>query len=689
MFRLTISSVTFLLSLLLAPVFSLAGDDRPVPPADPKSLEECRAYQLQQIDYAHVAIQKNRECDARNRATNDEDIVHYLPSCGGSVLSAFRSCRELSDAASCALAGMSEKMSACFEKARAAEQKHFTDALAQNEKWKKIETGKLLQGQYAAAESGTEDSRKSLQQASEGASRFEQDPAAARPDVETQTALAAKAGDDASQLKQAAEQRSVELKRSLQKEHERAEALAKELSMAHAAIYAYEAQARKAADHAASPRDAADDGAALRKSLQQERERASRLEQDLAAARRDFETQTALATKARDDASQLKQAAEQRSADPKRSLQKEHERAEALAKELSLAHAAIYAYEAQARKAADQAAGSREAAGDGAPALRKSLQQEQERAARLEQDLAAARRDVGTQTALVAKAREVAARSMQAAEQGSRELRRSLQAEHDRAEALAQNLSMVPTAIYAYQAQTRLASGQAAGGKQAEQSGAADPRITLVQAWERTARLEQELAAARGDVKTQAARASKAGAEATRLKQAADENSAEFLKSLRQERDKTTQLERELASERKTKEEPVASGAMTVGRVAQDKQPGADAIKLVTATQTSSRAARKKPDPENAAEVARLVARANVLLGQGDMGAARIVLVRAAETGNAQASFALAETYDPLVLRKWGAYGTLGDAAKARGLYARARAGGIEEARERFDALRK
>jgi TPR repeat protein len=83
------------------------------------------------------------------------------------------------------------------------------------------------------------------------------------------------------------------------------------------------------------------------------------------------------------------------------------------------------------------------------------------------------------------------------------------------------------------------------------------------------------------------------------------------------------------------------------------------------------------------------VTRASVLLGQGDIGSARVVLELAAETGNAQATFALAETYDPLVLRKWGAFGTLGDAAKARDLYARAQAGGIKEAREQSDALRR
>jgi TPR repeat protein len=65
------------------------------------------------------------------------------------------------------------------------------------------------------------------------------------------------------------------------------------------------------------------------------------------------------------------------------------------------------------------------------------------------------------------------------------------------------------------------------------------------------------------------------------------------------------------------------------------------------------------------------------------------VLQRAVETGSPQASFALAETYDPLVLRKWGALGTLGDSAKAREFYARAQAAGIEEARERVEALNR
>jgi hypothetical protein len=87
-------------------------------------------------------------------------------------------------------------------------------------------------------------------------------------------------------------------------------------------------------------------------------------------------------------------------------------------------------------------------------------------------------------------------------------------------------------------------------------------------------------------------------------------------------------------------------------------------------------------------EATRLIARASALLGKGDIGAARIVLEHAAEAGSAQASFMLAETYDPAILSAWGTYGTRGEATKAREFYAKAHAGGIQEAKDRFNALR-
>ena len=48
----------------------------------------------------------------------------------------------------------------------------------------------------------------------------------------------------------------------------------------------------------------------------------------------------------------------------------------------------------------------------------------------------------------------------------------------------------------------------------------------------------------------------------------------------------------------------------------------------------------------------------------------------------------LAETYDARVLQSWRTSGISGDRAKARELYERARAGGIEDAKERIEALK-
>jgi hypothetical protein len=75
----------------------------------------------------------------------------------------------------------------------------------------------------------------------------------------------------------------------------------------------------------------------LRKSLQQEHDRASRLEQDLATARRDVEAQTALAAKASDDADRLRRATDNHSAELRQVLLQGPDRAAPLERDLALA----------------------------------------------------------------------------------------------------------------------------------------------------------------------------------------------------------------------------------------------------------------------------------------------------------------------------------------------------------------
>jgi TPR repeat protein len=88
-------------------------------------------------------------------------------------------------------------------------------------------------------------------------------------------------------------------------------------------------------------------------------------------------------------------------------------------------------------------------------------------------------------------------------------------------------------------------------------------------------------------------------------------------------------------------------------------------------------------------DIARLLARASQFLSQGNVSTARMFLEVAVEKGSAPATFALAETYDPAVLAAWGTIGTQGDPAKARDLYEKALAGGVQEATDRLKSLRR
>jgi hypothetical protein len=517
----------------------------------------------------------------------------------------------------------------------------------------------------ATPDTGSADLRKSLEQEHDRASGLEQALMAARRDVATQTALAAKATGEASQLKTTADAGSADLRKSLQQERDRASALERDLATARRDVETQTALAVKAGDETKQVKTTADAGSAdLRKSLQQERDRASALERDLATARRDVETQTALAAKAGDEAKQAKTTPDADSADLRKSLQQERDRASALERDLVAARRKFQKQIALAAKAADEASELKKTADADKADLRNSLQQQK----RLEKDLATARRDVETQTALATDASQ----QKKATETSAVDLRRSLLQEQERAARLQQDLA---TAQHNLETQTALAAKAGDEAAKNTADGSAELNKSLQQERDRASRLEQDLAAARRDAETQTALAAKAGDEANSAKKTAEAAAAGLQASLQQERDRAAQLERDLVS--------VRSNAA----VPSDPQQQAQPAKPVETRQTPSPDAPRKPgDP---AEDARLVAYARLLLGRGDIGSARIVLQRAAEMGSADASFALAETYDPLILSKWGTYGTHGDASRALDLYARALAGGIKEAKERSDALHR
>ncbi|HEY3793794.1 MAG TPA: hypothetical protein VGM09_18335 [Bradyrhizobium sp.] len=86
-------------------------------------------------------------------------------------------------------------------------------------------------------------------------------------------------------------------------------------------------------------------------------------------------------------------------------------------------------------------------------------------------------------------------------------------------------------------------------------------------------------------------------------------------------------------------------------------------------------------------EVAASMKRADDLIASGDIAAARLVLQRVADDGDAQAAVTLAETYDPAILDRLGVHGTVPDIALARKWYEAAQKYGSVEAAQRLAAL--
>ncbi|HEY7229075.1 MAG TPA: hypothetical protein VH558_01755 [Pseudolabrys sp.] len=108
--------------------------------------------------------------------------------------------------------------------------------------------------------------------------------------------------------------------------------------------------------------------------------------------------------------------------------------------------------------------------------------------------------------------------------------------------------------------------------------------------------------------------------------------------------------------------------------------PPAPSVSLTTSPPPAPEASPAKTqaaDPPmrhlDARESASLLHRAEELKAAGDLAAARLLLQRVAETNNARAAFELAETYDPVAIKKSGGSSVTADNALAQYWYERAR----------------
>jgi hypothetical protein len=102
------------------------------------------------------------------------------------------------------------------------------------------------------------------------------------------------------------------------------------------------------------------------------------------------------------------------------------------------------------------------------------------------------------------------------------------------------------------------------------------------------------------------------------------------------------------------------------------------------AQQSAAHPPLRRLDP---AEIQLLMKRGERYIADGDPAAARVVLQRAAEAGDANAALAMGATYDPLILKVTGVLGVPPDPGKARSWYERAKGLGSQEAWRRLDLL--
>lgn len=113
--------------------------------------------------------------------------------------------------------------------------------------------------------------------------------------------------------------------------------------------------------------------------------------------------------------------------------------------------------------------------------------------------------------------------------------------------------------------------------------------------------------------------------------------------------------------------------------------------RIVAPAMTPAAAPAAAPAPAPRAldreEIAVLQERSEKLIGEGDIASARLMLVRAAEAGDARATLLLGSTYDPGVLKKLGVLGVAADVAEAQAWYAKAVELGSPEASLRLERL--
>ncbi|CAN7411647.1 hypothetical protein LJR009_003511 [Bosea sp. LjRoot9] len=444
---------------------------------------------------------------------------------------------------------------------------------------------------------------------------------------------------------------------ALEQERVSAAALASQLSASRQDGEALAVQLRKAVAEAGQSKQA--DATKTAESLEQEQQKAAALT-EAEAARRELTATTA---------------------QQRQMLEQERARGAALANQLLAARQETDALAAQLRKVVSETAQLKQSETVRSAQL---LQQEQQKAAVLSTEAEAARQALATATRQHRQALEqervrgaALANQVAAARQDSEALAAQLRKAVSETAQLKQSETARNAQILQLEQQKVAALAEVEAARQALTATRAEQRQALEEERARGVALANQVSTARQDSEALEAQLRKAQDEAGQSRQAAETAIAELRQTLQQERDRAAAMTLESRAPRFGVFAPAATEPLAIS---QDTRHPPEVAVVGTEQPAVAEA-------HVGQEAIRLIARASALLGQGDIGSARIVLERAIEMGSARASFMLAETYDPRILSAWGTYGTRGEVTRARELYAKAQAGGIQEAKDRVGAL--
>ncbi len=526
-------------------------------------------------------------------------------------------------------------------------------------------------------------------------------------------ALTSSLREELDAVRSAAEAARIKQRQALDQERDRADALARELS----SLWAEVDTARIVGLEAVQ---AAVQAAEAEQAFEQERDRADALARDLASVQAELDAARIVDP----EGAQAATAEVEQKQALKQELEQERGRAETLAHELISLRAELDA----ARNAGSEAA----KAVDAETKQKQALDQERGRADTLARELTSLRADFDAARIAGPEAAKAAA----AAVEQQQALKQELKQERDKAEAVAREL----TSLRAERDTARAAGLETA---QTAEAVKIEQKLAFGKERDKAERLARELASARKEAEERSALLAAAHAEVLQVSETNSAVAAEQKRALTSERDRADALARELTSVRNELEAgnrqaaalnalgalrsrgPVVDSAREwmaehssrriEGKGRLPEEISGEAVASTSGRSSASElprpvaasTAREAPsdlDPkvamatERAASATaashslvdeqRLLARANALLRQADISGARPLLEHAVERGSARAAFMLAETYDARVLQSWRARGISGDPTKARELYERAQAGGIEDAKERIEALK-